>query len=112
MNMPVPSLGIVYLMVLPLAWVQTATASQPIADTVTKIAARFGVWDFSLFARNYRALYGEAPSQTLRKPRDRANALREDEGMTPTWIAFAARQFALQQPMQGAGETPMRMAES
>jgi AraC-like DNA-binding protein len=84
----------------------------PIADTVTKIAARFGVWDFSLFARNYRALYGEAPSQTLRKPRDRGNALRDDEEMTPTWIAFAARQFPLQQPMQGAGETPMRMAES
>jgi AraC family ethanolamine operon transcriptional activator len=81
----------------------------PVADTVTKIAARFGVWDFSLFARNYRALYGEAPSQTLRRPRDRGVAVREDEGLTPTWIAFAARQFAVQQPMQGSDGSPMRI---
>jgi hypothetical protein len=32
------------------------------------VAARFGVWDFSLFARNYKAIYGETPSTTLKRP--------------------------------------------
>ena len=50
--------------------------ADPLVDTVTKIAARFGVWDFSLFARNYRALYGEAPSETLRRPRDSRSEVR------------------------------------
>jgi hypothetical protein len=66
----------------------------PVADTVTRIAARFGVWDFSLFARNYRALYGEAPSQTLRRPRDRRVRSPDDGALTPTWIGYAARRFA------------------
>jgi AraC family ethanolamine operon transcriptional activator len=40
--------------------------ADPQRDTVTRIAARFGIWDFSLFARNYKALFGESPSRTLR----------------------------------------------
>ena len=56
-------------------------------ETVAHIAARFGVWDFNLFARNYRALYGETPSATLRtapvEPK-RANA------MPRTWIRYAS----------------------
>lgn len=58
--------------------------------TVTKIAARFGVWDYSLFARNYKALYGETPLETLRNTtaaRKRANALNA------TWLRFASRKF-------------------
>lgn len=42
--------------------------ADPQRDTVTRIAARFGIWDFSLFARNYKALFGESPSRTLRTP--------------------------------------------
>lgn len=42
--------------------------ADPQRDSVTRIAARFGIWDFSLFARNYKALFGESPSRTLRTP--------------------------------------------
>lgn len=66
-------------------------AANPAEQTVTRIAARFGVWDFSLFARNYRALYGEAPSETLR---GRHSSGADDVLMTPTWIGYAARRFA------------------
>jgi hypothetical protein len=31
-------------------------AADPNHETVTSIAARFGIWDFSLFARNYKTL--------------------------------------------------------
>jgi hypothetical protein len=65
-------------------------AADPVATSVTGVAARFGVWDFSSFARNYKALYGETPSTTLNRPasaRDRRNALNE------SWIRFAARKF-------------------
>ena len=40
MNMPVPSFGIVYSMVLPFPAAQTATASQPMALTVTSLRAK------------------------------------------------------------------------
>lgn len=68
--------------------------ADPAVDTVTRIAARFGIWDFSLFARNYRALYGEAPSETLRRPRERRIDGRRDEAdVSLTWIGYAARRF-------------------
>lgn len=65
-------------------------AADAAGQTVTKIAARFGVWDYSLFARNYKALYGETPVETLRNgraARDRAN------GLNPTWLRYAAKKF-------------------
>ena len=37
--------------------------------TVTGIFTQFGVWQFGRFARDYRALFGELPSETLRHPR-------------------------------------------
>ncbi|HMN45613.1 MAG TPA: helix-turn-helix transcriptional regulator [Povalibacter sp.] len=79
----------------------------PVLDTVTKIAARFGVWDFSLFARNYRALYGEAPSQTLRRPRGVTSERRDDGAVSPTWIGYASRRFSFGLPMPAleAGES-------
>jgi AraC-like DNA-binding protein len=64
-------------------------ASDPAHDTVAKIAARFGVWDFSLFARKYRALYGESPSKTLRRPPPKSST-----AVDATWLAHAARRFA------------------
>ena len=66
-------------------------AADPAEQTVTKVAARFGVWDFSLFARNYRALYGEAPSETLRGSTGRH---RSEAALTATWIGYASRRFA------------------
>ena len=57
-------------------------------DTVARVAAAFGIWDFSLFARNYRALYGEAPSATLRRP----PVAREGRGNL-SWIRYAALTF-------------------
>ncbi|MFL6547661.1 MAG: helix-turn-helix domain-containing protein [Povalibacter sp.] len=64
-----------------------------LTGTVTNIAAQFGVWDFSLFARNYRALYGMSPSETLRGPRQARNGADHSVTATPTWIGFATRRF-------------------
>lgn len=63
-------------------------ASDPTHDTVARIAASFGVWDFSLFARNYKALYGESPSASLRKPPPRSAG-----ALGASWVAYAARMF-------------------
>ncbi|MGA3210223.1 MAG: helix-turn-helix domain-containing protein [Terriglobales bacterium] len=41
-------------------------AADPSLATVTGIAAQFGVWQFGRFARDYRLLFNELPSQTLR----------------------------------------------
>jgi AraC family ethanolamine operon transcriptional activator len=65
-------------------------AADPDTQTISSIVTRFGVWDFSSFARNYKALYRETASQTLRRP---ATHSRED-ALHPTWIRFAARKFS------------------
>ena len=36
-------------------------AADPAHATVTNIAAHFGIWDFSLFAHNYKACSGNHP---------------------------------------------------
>lgn len=62
--------------------------ADPQRDTVTRIAARFGIWDFSLFARNYKALFGESPSRTLRTPPS------EVKVRSPlSWLHFASKIF-------------------
>jgi AraC family transcriptional regulator, ethanolamine operon transcriptional activator len=63
-------------------------AADPAHDTVAKIAASFGIWDFDLFARNYKALYGESPSETLRKPSPKSAG-----AVGVSWVAHVARQF-------------------
>jgi AraC family ethanolamine operon transcriptional activator len=40
--------------------------ADPDETTVTRIAARFGFWQFGRFAGQYRRLFGERPSETLR----------------------------------------------
>ena len=42
-------------------------AANPHVTTVTDIATGFGVWQFGRMARDYRFLFGELPSETLRR---------------------------------------------
>ena len=52
-------------------------ASGPGGDTVRNVAARWGFWHMGQFARDYRKLFGELPSQTL----GRQSALRSSTGV-------------------------------
>ena len=62
--------------------------TRPGVDTVTQIAARFGAFDPSLLARNYKALFEETPSQTLhRAPTD------SSENGRASWLRYASRLF-------------------
>jgi AraC family transcriptional regulator, ethanolamine operon transcriptional activator len=62
--------------------------ADPQRDTVTRIAARFGIWDFSLFARNYKALFGESPSRTLRTP---PGSIKVRSSLS--WLHYASKIF-------------------
>lgn len=72
-------------------------AAEPGEKTITSIVTHFGVWDFSSFARNYKALYGETASETLRRP-----AVRNHYPGTAhaSWMRFASRKFA--DPLHGS----------
>lgn len=66
-----------YLHGLRLAEARTALKSADAATTVTEVATRFGFRELGRFAAEYRAAFGEAPSQTLHgetKARHRAGA--------------------------------------
>lgn len=52
---------------------EALTAPTP-SDTVTSIATRWGFFQFGRFAGRYRELYGEPPSTTLRRARERIGA--------------------------------------
>jgi AraC family transcriptional regulator, ethanolamine operon transcriptional activator len=41
-------------------------AADPSVATVTEISTQFGAWQFGRMARDYRLLFGELPSETLR----------------------------------------------
>jgi AraC family ethanolamine operon transcriptional activator len=43
--------------------------ADPSLTNVTEVATRFGVWELGRLARDYRCLFGELPSQTLRHAR-------------------------------------------
>lgn len=63
--------------------------ADPAQETVANIASRFGVWDFSLFARNYKRLFGESPSHTLRTPPGSM-----EHGADSSWLRYAERKFS------------------
>lgn len=71
-------------------------ASDAAHETVTAIATRFGVWDFSAFSRNYRALYGESPSQTRRLGRRHVDTpmLHASVDSMRSWMQYASLRFA------------------
>ncbi len=43
-------------------------STDPTMTTVTEIATRFGVWHLGRFAQDYRILFHELPSETMRRP--------------------------------------------
>ena len=48
------------------AWHQLATGSAE-ETTVARVATDLGIWDLGRFAMRYRMLFGELPSETLRR---------------------------------------------
>jgi AraC family ethanolamine operon transcriptional activator len=56
------------------------TACEAADTTMTKIVARYGVWDYSLFARNYKALFGETPLDTVRQAGHWRSRQQVDDG--------------------------------
>ena len=78
-------------------------AGDPAHATVARTAARFGVWDFSLFARNYKALFGESPSETLRRP-----SAKTTESLAISWVRYASRIFTESEP----NDRPIEITDS
>jgi len=57
-----------YLTLRRLAAVRAALRqSEPDSTTVTETATRFGFWELGRFAKNYRHVFAESPSETLAK---------------------------------------------
>lgn len=52
---------------------QLLRSSGPDQTTVTQVAFGLGIWDLGRFAGAYRRLFGELPSDTLRKPARESN---------------------------------------
>lgn len=65
-------------------------AADPRAQTISSIVGHFGVWDFSSFARNYKALYNETASETMRRS---ANSPHRHRGTDARWIKYASQKF-------------------
>lgn len=59
-------------------------------ERVSDILGRFGVADPTVFARNYKAIYGELPSQTLRR---NPTSPRYEQPLPWTWLRYATRKF-------------------
>jgi AraC family ethanolamine operon transcriptional activator len=53
---------------------------------ISEVARRYGVWDLSTFGQHYKQLFGELPSQTLRRVSTAPNMPLE---RTATWLRLA-----------------------
>ena len=60
--------------------------ADPSRETVARVAAEFGFWEFGRFAQDYKRLFGELPSQTLNrtKPNVRHDGIVLDRAGTLT----------------------------
>jgi AraC family transcriptional regulator, ethanolamine operon transcriptional activator len=58
-------------------------------ERVWKVANRLGVWDLSMFAHDYKVLFGETPHQTLRS----APARSRDNAVNASWVRYASRKL-------------------
>jgi AraC-like DNA-binding protein len=56
-----------YLLLRRLHLAHRALASASATDRVTEIATRFGFWELGRFAVYYKEMFGESPSDTLRR---------------------------------------------
>ena len=54
-----------YIMLRQMHDIRTELSSARPGDRVSRIAAKFGVWDWGRFSVRYRLVYGEKPSETL-----------------------------------------------
>jgi AraC-like DNA-binding protein len=71
--------------------IRAALLAREPGQRVTRVAADLGIWDFSLFCRNYKALFGECPSDTVPLP---GRPSRRNASMK--WLIFAAKTFRAQ----------------
>ena len=53
---------------------QALIEADPLATTVTDIATRYGFWQFGRFSGEYKSMFGESPSITLRRAREARHA--------------------------------------
>jgi AraC-like DNA-binding protein len=67
---------------------QALILADPTKSTVTQIATEFGFWELGRFSVEYRALFGEAPSASLRRPPEHLRKSSNDP------FAFADAEFA------------------
>ena len=58
-----------YVMAHRLHAIRSAIRGAGPQDTVTTICSQFGVWDFGRLAKQYKAQFGELPSQSLQAGR-------------------------------------------
>ncbi|MEK9278534.1 MULTISPECIES: AraC family transcriptional regulator [unclassified Bradyrhizobium] len=64
--------------------------ADPLKSTVTRIVADHGFWELGRFSVAYRALFGESPSETLRRPAERiAVHLNRPSSLAVTEPGFA-----------------------
>jgi len=65
-----------YLRIRSLHHVRRALSTDAIGASVTNVATLHGFFELGRFAGEYKALFGEAPSQTLQKTRARMASVR------------------------------------
>jgi AraC-like DNA-binding protein len=66
---------------------QALLRADPLISTVTRIVTEHGFWELGRFSVTYRALFGESPSETLRRPPGQTATIRGDR---PSFVAAPA----------------------